>query len=894
MTSDDQTQTKSWGPVSLFLFATLGLLMLGVVIILGILYYPLRPHFPPESPEVMTKRLSQGNGFYALEQSAQRVPVSGKDRFYLYWIAIYGFPPEPEKREELIAYLDASYGIAWDLYERYTGRAQPLSSDQWRDFKKQLFVEISDSDLQEWREELIEEVLSFSERVDGSIQLAREGLKAEYYLVPDPVQTRKMRDCETPWTLTAGLFAVRAKWYETQKQYDQAMAHYLDILHLGNMVGGEAPPHNATIGSRITHIGLEGLNNSIQEYSDSELLRQALNNLKETARREAPPSKIFEYEVRGADENLLRERGPYWRKGPWDRLKGIPFLDRVGAGMAKLKDRYDVIRYKPMVEEYLDQLLISMDMPLLEFDQRRPVPPVNPYTNLYKFPSRTDWVRQSIAWRRGHFHGTILSVALRLYRVEHGSYPETLTALVPDYLEVLPTDPFSGQSFLYSRVGDDFRLYGVGYDKDDDEGAKGLRWIVFDKFESRDADQIIHLPRIERLALGARDLVDLYVPFEPYFPPENPEITAKRISPENAFHDFEAANRMMNSVALPRASDFGFEVRYIAIDHKGVDSIDWQKIWKGGWPTDFQSQQTLLKLIEGTKPALGMMRKGLAKEYFLLDGEYFDSSQFWILAHTLAAQSKWYEEKEQFGYAMNNYLDVVRLGMMMSSDGTSRRAAMGVSKIGLRALERSLEGYRDPNILRNALSTLVDIDENEPPLSNNVEAELRMKESIFQHLLESEPAKFMFWPVPDNPFSKVPYIEGLAPDLRFRVEQIEIKDMLYEYFERYLEMYDRPFYKYEDIGYLPPYCPDYSEVTGITPGPPKAAAQHRAHLRRTIISMAVRLYFLEHGKYPDTLDRLVPEYLDRVPVDPFTGKTFYYKKTWSKFRLHSPGLGEDY
>ena len=35
---------------------------------------------------------------------------------------------------------------------------------------------------------------------------------------------------------------------------------------------------------------------------------------------------------------------------------------------------------------------------------------------------------------------------------------------------------------------------------------------------------------------------------------------------------------------------------------------------------------------------------------------------------------------------------------------------------------------------------------------------------------------------------------------------------------------------------------------------------------------------LDHGELPDTLDDLVPEYLQEIPKDPYDGKPFRYSK----------------
>lgn len=64
------------------------------------------------------------------------------------------------------------------------------------------------------------------------------------------------------------------------------------------------------------------------------------------------------------------------------------------------------------------------------------------------------------------------SLALRAYQLEHKSYPATLTALAPDYLEQIPTDPFSLKAPLcYQVKGDSYLLYSVGPDGEDDGGT---------------------------------------------------------------------------------------------------------------------------------------------------------------------------------------------------------------------------------------------------------------------------------------------------------------------------------------------------------------------------------------------------------------------------------------
>ena len=51
-----------------------------------------------------------------------------------------------------------------------------------------------------------------------------------------------------------------------------------------------------------------------------------------------------------------------------------------------------------------------------------------------------------------------------------------------------------------------------------------------------------------------------------------------------------------------------------------------------------------------------------------------------------------------------------------------------------------------------------------------------------------------------------------------------------------------------------------------------------AERRATAVSLAARLYYLDHGRWPDRLDELVPKYLPALPADPFhdDGRPFGY------------------
>jgi hypothetical protein len=64
-----------------------------------------------------------------------------------------------------------------------------------------------------------------------------------------------------------------------------------------------------------------------------------------------------------------------------------------------------------------------------------------------------------------------------------------------------------------------------------------------------------------------------------------------------------------------------------------------------------------------------------------------------------------------------------------------------------------------------------------------------------------------------------------------------------------------------------------------------------AHLRTARAGLAIERYRLASGELPDTLEELVPTYLEAVPKDPFDGKDLRYKKLETGFVVYS--IGED-
>ena len=70
----------------------------------------------------------------------------------------------------------------------------------------------------------------------------------------------------------------------------------------------------------------------------------------------------------------------------------------------------------------------------------------------------------------------LTAIALTRYALRHGGLPESLSALVPQFLPSVPADYMDGQPLRFRREpGGSFVLYSVGEDGKDDGGDTSLR-----------------------------------------------------------------------------------------------------------------------------------------------------------------------------------------------------------------------------------------------------------------------------------------------------------------------------------------------------------------------------------------------------------------------------------
>ena len=74
--------------------------------------------------------------------------------------------------------------------------------------------------------------------------------------------------------------------------------------------------------------------------------------------------------------------------------------------------------------------------------------------------------------RQARARVTLAALAVERYRLAEGHLPQSLNNLVPAYTEIVPEDPFTGQSLRYRSLKTGFVVYSVNDDLSDNGGAE--------------------------------------------------------------------------------------------------------------------------------------------------------------------------------------------------------------------------------------------------------------------------------------------------------------------------------------------------------------------------------------------------------------------------------------
>jgi len=286
--------------------------------------------------------------------------------------------------------------------------------------------------------------------VQDSLDAIRKGLEIGNAMLPEDILpaygTGDMLPGHSDWRTLARIMAMEGKVFESEGEYELALDNYLTILEFGNESSRGAPLIGGLVGYAIKGIALRSIRDAVESgdfsSSDYEFLIVSMQD------RE---NETFPFTATMSAEYALFE---WMSKNDPENAQMVSVL-----GQNQIKEKY---------QAFID----LMELPYYELQEIdiNKVIGKNPLTDIL-FPPFLNG-RQSEAVRVAEFRGTTLMVGIELYGRETGYYPEALDELVPNYLPVLPLDPFTGNSFIYYPTETRYNLYSVGADIIDNGGIK--------------------------------------------------------------------------------------------------------------------------------------------------------------------------------------------------------------------------------------------------------------------------------------------------------------------------------------------------------------------------------------------------------------------------------------
>ena len=329
-----------------------------------------------------------------------------------------------------------------------------------------------------------------------------------------------------------------------------------------------------------------------------------------------------------------------------------------------------------------------------------------------------------------------------------------------------------------------------------------------------------------------------------------------------------------------------------------------RKIIKEGWKEEDKKLEELLKANE---PAFSEFREGVAKEKCqFIEGEItFDTllphlAKARNLSRLLILEARHYERNGYLDKAIGNCLDVMKLGYDLDCERIMITTLLGVA---IRGISRSTFGdliaseNLTPQMGKKALKRLIELERNAVPPAYIIRGELAYAKSGLEKALSCVPQQAKEEDVGDTCEELShktlllldKHLKQMAADLekagyqhmKAGLEQV-IEEL--EQTERALRKGTEPIIPVEAI-------PKLLVLQRLRPLQETAKAMLRAQAsqRLLIALLAVKLFKMEKGRFPKSLDELVPQYLAEVPLDPFDLKPLRYKKRQGKWIIYSIG-----
>jgi len=317
----------------------------------------------------------------------------------------------------------------------------------------------------------------------------------------------------------------------------------------------------------------------------------------------------------------------------------------------------------------------------------------------------------------------------------------------------------------------------------------------------------------------------------------------------------------------------------------------WDELRANGWSDD----PALQALFDACRESIDAIRTGLAAGNAVMPEPRGPSEQmpylkaFRDLARVMAMEAQMQAARGNYVAAFDNYATL----LAFANESSYGSSLVSVS-VGLAMHELALISLRDAigwgnagsQDYRNLIDNMNTLDTGAHPAWESVTEEVRIMTSWLDSELDAG-TDFRTMLLEDA--SGTDMYETLAA---MSEEQFELylRDTLSNY-QAFVEYFARPYYEVQSmdmnalIGDNPLSQVEFPSLIGLHARVTRTAAD----LRGTMIMAGVELYRTESGRYPTSLEHLVPDYLAELPEDPFSGRPFVYNPTESGYLLYTTG-----
>jgi len=268
---------------------------------------------------------------------------------------------------------------------------------------------------------------------------------------------------------------------------DEALDLLISLLRLGDHRSVEPP---VLIGHMVA-LSITSLASRVVEHVGHELVVSTDSD--ETPNHGAPRRQVFLLIAELLDESALASSLSNALAS--ERAMLLEDLDRIGKGRGV--GWYPTLL--PPMSWLIRPLLIKHSLQMAELTTEiKSAAGMNTYPKMRKncpdvdafFKTGANWTMPSYVLRlaydraifldfrfRAERRMAALSLAIRLFVIDHGARPHSLKELVPDYLDAVPRDPFAEgvTPIRYLPYADQPMLYSVGMDGADERGRYELR-----------------------------------------------------------------------------------------------------------------------------------------------------------------------------------------------------------------------------------------------------------------------------------------------------------------------------------------------------------------------------------------------------------------------------------